>query len=84
MGDIEQGLELAQQSVVLANKSGEFFRVASTKAAQADVLHQLGRLVEAENAFREAEATQQMNSQEGPFLYSVRGFRYCELQSKCF
>jgi len=45
----------------------------------AEALHQAGRQVEAEAAFREAEALQHEMQSAYPWLYSLRGFQYCEL-----
>jgi tetratricopeptide (TPR) repeat protein len=45
----------------------------------ADALHQAGRQSEAESLFREAEAIQKEDQPEYPFLYSLSGFRYCDL-----
>jgi tetratricopeptide (TPR) repeat protein len=45
----------------------------------ADALHQAGQLAEAEAAFREAEEMQKASQKEFPLLYSVQGFRYCDL-----
>jgi hypothetical protein len=42
-------------------------------------LHQAGRQAEAEAAFREAEALQQERQPAYPWLYSLQGFKYCEL-----
>ena len=45
----------------------------------ADALHQAGQLAEAEAAFREAEEMQKASQKEFPLLYSLQGFRYCDL-----
>jgi tetratricopeptide (TPR) repeat protein len=44
-----------------------------------DALHQAGRREEALERFREAEALQAEDQPEYPRLYSLRGFRYCDL-----
>ena len=74
-GDLVLALAYAQQSVDLADRSGDAFQRMSKRTALADALHQAGRLPEAEAAFREAKERQP----EFPLLYSLSGFRYCDL-----
>ena len=50
-----------------------------SRATLADARHQAGELVEAEALFREAEAMQKKEQPEYPYLYSLRGFQYCNL-----
>ena len=45
----------------------------------ADALHQAGRRAEAEARFREAEQMQAERQPDYPLLYSLQGFRYCDL-----
>ena len=79
IGDLGQALEIAQQSVDLADESGDAFQRVVNRTILADALHQTGRIDEAEALFREAEAMQKELQPEPPFLYSVRGFQYCDL-----
>lgn len=79
MGDLVQALEYAEQSVNLADSSYYAFWRMSTRTTLADVLHQAGRLSEAEAAFQEAEEMQKEWQPEYHFLYSLRGFHYCDL-----
>jgi tetratricopeptide (TPR) repeat protein len=65
--------------VDLADRSGDAFQRMSKRATLADALHQAGRLAEAEAAFRGAEEMQKEDQPEYPFLYSFRGFQYCDL-----
>jgi tetratricopeptide (TPR) repeat protein len=51
----------------------------STRATQADALHQAGRRARAEALFVEAEAMQAERQPEYPRLYSLQGFQYCDL-----
>jgi tetratricopeptide (TPR) repeat protein len=51
----------------------------SKRTTLADALHQAGRLDEAEDLFREAEAMQEEGQPQFPLLYSLWGFRYCDL-----
>lgn len=79
IGDLPQALKLAQQSVELADGSGDEGQRMSKRTTLADALHQSGRTEEAAAAFREAETLQQQWQPEYPFLYSLWGFRYCDL-----
>ena len=79
MGDLTQSLEYAEQSVDLADRSGNAFQRMGKRTTQADTLHQAGRLSEAESAFQEAEEMQKEWQPEYSFLYSLQGFQYCDL-----
>ncbi|TEU11308.1 MAG: TIR domain-containing protein [Anaerolineales bacterium] len=78
-GDLVQALEFARQSVDLADRSGVWEQRMINRTTLADALHQAGRLPEAEAAFREAEEMQKEKQSQYPLLYSLRGFRYCDL-----
>jgi tetratricopeptide (TPR) repeat protein len=78
-GDLAQALAYAQQSVDMADRSGDAFMRMANRTALADGLHQAGRLAEAEAAFREAEEMQKARQPQLPLLYSLGGFRYCDL-----
>jgi tetratricopeptide (TPR) repeat protein len=79
IGNLSQALAYAQQSVRLAEQSGDIFWSMSAQTTLADALHQSGRLMEAEAAFRAAEAMQEERQPDYPLLYSLRGFLYCDL-----
>jgi tetratricopeptide (TPR) repeat protein len=78
-GDLAQALDYARQSVDLADRSGDDGQRMSKRTTLADALHQAGRLEEAAAAFREAEEMQKEWQPEYPLLYSLWGFRYCDL-----
>ncbi|MCJ7623674.1 MAG: tetratricopeptide repeat protein, partial [Anaerolineaceae bacterium] len=78
-GDLARSLEYAEQSVDLADRSDDAFWLIGSRTALADALHQVGRLSESEAAFQEAEEMQKDIQPEHPFLYSLRGFQYCDL-----
>jgi tetratricopeptide (TPR) repeat protein len=79
LGDIGQAVAYAEQSVQLADRSGDAFRRMAFRTTLADALHQAGRLQEAETLFQEAERMQQERQPGYPLLYSLWGFRYCDL-----
>jgi tetratricopeptide (TPR) repeat protein len=79
IGDIALAVGYAEQSVDLADKSGDASRRIVSRTTLADALHQAGSQSEAESLFREAEKMQKDWQPEYPFLYSLWGFRYCDL-----
>jgi len=79
LGDIAQAQTYATQSVELADRSQDAFQRIARRATLANALDQAGCQAEAEVAFREAEAMQRERYPADPFLYSLRGFYYCEL-----
>jgi len=79
IGDLAQALETAHRSVDLADRSGDWGQRIITRTALADALHQAGRLDEAGELLREAEAMQEEHQPQFPLLYSVQGYRYCDL-----
>ena len=79
IGDIALALEYANQSVDLADRSGDVFDRMDHRTAQADVLHQAGRQSEAESLFCEAVEMQKDRQPVYPMMYSLPGFRYCDL-----
>ena len=69
----------AEQAVAFADRSGDAAQAMVNRTTLADALHQAGRRTDALARFREAE-TMQAEWQPGyPLLYSLGGFRYCDL-----
>ncbi|HKS39133.1 MAG TPA: hypothetical protein VJX74_00860, partial [Blastocatellia bacterium] len=79
IGDLQQALRFARQSVELANRTGDEFERMIQETTLASALHQAGHTKEAADTFRKAEVMQQRLQPTLPFLYSLRGFRYCDL-----
>jgi tetratricopeptide (TPR) repeat protein len=79
IGDLSQALTYSQKSIDLAEQSGKDRWRMSTRTTLGDTLYKMGRLVESEAAFREAEEIKNTFQPESPFLYSLWGFRYCDL-----
>jgi tetratricopeptide (TPR) repeat protein len=79
IGDIALALDYANQSVDLADRSGDAFERMGKRTTLADPMYQAGRLSEAESLFREAEKMQKDRQPEDPLMYSLWGFRYCDL-----
>ena len=79
LGQIDAAIDAAKQSIDFADRSGDAFRRLCGRTAQADALCQARRVPEAESLFQEAERMQSDRQPEYPLLYSMRGYRYCDL-----
>jgi tetratricopeptide (TPR) repeat protein len=79
LGDVPRAVEFGEQSVELADRSGDAFWKLVGRTTWADALHQAGRWEESAAAFREAEAMQAEDQPQYPRLYSLRGYQYCDL-----
>lgn len=79
LGQVAGAVGDAEQSVTYVDRSGVAQRRSNAHSTHADALHQAGRRAEAEARFREAEQMQADNEPDYPQLYSVRGFKYCDL-----
>ena len=79
LGEVAAAVKDAEQSVTYADRSGDAFERMGDRTTHADALHQSGRRAEAEARFREAEQMQAERQPEYPLLYSLPGFRYCDL-----
>jgi tetratricopeptide (TPR) repeat protein len=82
VGEMAGAVGDAEQSVTYADRSGNTFDGMASRATHGDALHQAGRRSEAEALFREAETIQVERQPTQPALYSLAGFRYCELLLK--
>jgi len=79
LGDVQRAVAFGEQSVELADRGGNAFDRMDHRTVQADALHQAGRWEESAAAFREAEVMQVERQPAYPRLYSLPGFRYCDL-----
>jgi len=79
LGDMPGALRDAEQSVEFADRSGDTFQRMGNRTTLADALHHAGRRADARERFREAEVMQAEHQPHYPLLYSLRGFRYCDL-----
>ena len=79
LGEVAGAVGDAEQSVSHADRSGDAFKRLDTRSALGDARHQAGRRAEAEARFREAEQMQAEDQPAYPLLYSLPGFRYCDL-----
>ncbi|MCB1826631.1 hypothetical protein [Accumulibacter sp.] len=79
LGEVAGAVADGAQSVTHADRSGDEFQRMSKRTTHADALHQAGRWAEAAALFREAERMQAERQPDYPLLYSLWGFRYCDL-----
>jgi tetratricopeptide (TPR) repeat protein len=79
IGDTAKALNYVEQSVKLADQSGDAFERMCDRTTLADVQHQIGRQKDAEDTFKAAEDLQKKRQPKHPILYTVAGFEYCDL-----
>jgi len=79
LGEVSEAVEYGSRSVTHADRSVDAFLKEATLTTHADALHQAGQLEQAEALFRDAEALQRERQPGFPILYSLAGFRFCDL-----
>jgi tetratricopeptide (TPR) repeat protein len=79
LGNISAAVAAARQSVDFADRSGGGFERMARRTTLAAALHQSGDANEALRLFAEAERLQAERQPEYPILYSLWGYRYCDL-----
>jgi nucleoside phosphorylase/tetratricopeptide (TPR) repeat protein len=79
IGDIAESVRYGEQSVELADKSGDAFMRMISRTALVDALHQNGMIEKAETLFKSAEYMQKESQPEYPILSSLPGYCYCDL-----
>jgi len=75
LGDLPRALKYAQQSVDLADRSGDTWKQIARRMSLAYLLHQVGNISSAEATFHKAEHIHSMR----PFRYALWAFKYCDL-----
>ncbi|MEW5960866.1 MAG: hypothetical protein AB1801_24335 [Chloroflexota bacterium] len=79
LGHIDQALACARTSIAHAHKSRDEFQQLAERAAEAEALHQAGRLDQAAAALAEVEQRQQQLEPAAPRLSARPGYQYCDL-----
>ena len=79
LGEVAGAVRDAERSVSHADRSGDAFQRKANRCTFGDAQHQAGRRAQAEARFREAEQMQAERQPAYPLLYSLSGFRYCDL-----
>jgi hypothetical protein len=79
LGEVDAAIRDGETAVVYADRSDDAFKRLYCRTTRTDALHQAGRRDDAEERFVEAEAMQVEQQPQHPLLYSLQGFRYCDL-----
>ncbi len=79
LGEVDRSVFFGKQSVDLAENSGQLVQRMVRRTVLADSLHQSGCWEESERVFRKAEALQAELQPRYPGLYSVQGYKFCDL-----
>jgi len=79
LGEVGRAVAYGEQSVALADRSGDAPQRMINRTTLAYALHQADRWEESAEAFRTAEAMRAEQRPEYPRLYSLPGYRYCDL-----
>jgi tetratricopeptide (TPR) repeat protein len=78
LGDVAGAVSYAEQAVAYADKSGDAFLRSVARTQLADARAQAGT-TNARALFAKAERMQAEQEPEHPLLYSLQGYRYCDL-----
>ena len=78
-GEVEAAVEYGRRAVEYADRSGDAFERMGLRTTHADAEHQAGRPKAAETLFLGAERMQQERQPEFTLLYSLQGYRYCDM-----
>lgn len=79
LGDVTAAVRVGKEAVGYADRSANAFRKMGMRTTYGDALYQAGNQTEAEACFRAAEKMQAENEPAWPLLYSLQGFRFCDL-----
>jgi hypothetical protein len=79
VGEIGAAVIAGKRSVVLADQIGDSFEMLYNRTTYADALHAAGQFEQAERLFAEAEQRQFEYQPSNPLLYSLGGYKYCDL-----
>ncbi|HEY3567344.1 MAG TPA: SEFIR domain-containing protein [Thermoanaerobaculia bacterium] len=77
-GEITAAVTIGEQAATYADRTGDLFKQACSVAKIAAALHQEGHRAESRRLFEDAEYRQVAHKAEPPYLYSLRGFQYCD------
>jgi hypothetical protein len=77
-GDVS-AVTTAEKALALADRASDTFRMMAHRTTQADALHADGEWEKAAGLFADADRRQRERQPEHPLLYSLWGYRYCDL-----
>ncbi len=78
-GNVAAAVATAEQSVAFADRAGAAAQMMINRTTQAAALHAAGEWEKAKDLFGDAERRQRERWPASPVLYSLRGYRYCDL-----
>src|SRR4051812_11029634 len=78
-GDISAAVKVGRQAVTYSDRSDSTFHSMNCYSILADALHKAGQRDDSRHLFKIAESLQALLQDELPQLYSIAGFRYCDL-----
>jgi hypothetical protein len=79
VGELAAAMASAERSNEYAERTDDKLMIMGIRATHAKILHAAGRRAEAERLFVDIENDQKKVQAEYPWLYSVRGYLYCDL-----
>ena len=79
LGEVAAAVASGKRSVNHADRSEDLFSRMINRTTHADALYQYGNLGAALKLFQAAEELQRQRQPQYPQLYSLPGFRYCDL-----
>ena len=79
IGEVKEAVDYVRKRVDFADQSGDWSHQMRRHINLADALHQAGESGQAEELFEQAEQMQNKNQPDYPYLYSIQGFRFCDL-----
>ncbi len=79
LGRVSEAADYGKLAVDMAGRSGDDFQKEGMLTFYASALHQLGKPEQAEALFLEAEEMLKKREPQEPYLYSLKGYRFCEL-----
>jgi hypothetical protein len=79
LGEVANAVADGKLAIRYADRTDEAFVRSATRCTYGDALHHGDCLKEALESFQEAEEIHKRDQPNYPLLYSVQGFRYCDL-----
>lgn len=79
VGQVDRAVKVGRTAVALASRSDDLFLRTTFSATLGDALHAAGNLEDAEATFQEAEALLKASPSQYSKLYSIAGYRFCDL-----
>lgn len=79
LGEVAEAVTAGKAAIEYADLSGDMYNRMVRRTTLAEAKHQAGERATAQALFEEAEAMQAELQSHYPWLYSLRGYQYCDL-----